>query len=129
MALLVDSSVWIDYFNDIRNAQTDYLDQALGSLEMVTGDLIVAEVLQGFRTDTEFHLAKNALLQFPVLTMVGPDVAFESASFPPVAQERNHDPKNNRLSNCNLFGLTLLHRDSHFDPFERYLGLKVAKVL
>lgn len=51
--LLVDSSVWVDYFNGRRTRETDYLDGSLGVQPVAVGDLILAEVLQGFRDDAE----------------------------------------------------------------------------
>jgi len=53
--VLVDSSVWIDFFNGTNNAETDKLDEILGLEEIVTGDLILAEVLQGFRSDADYN--------------------------------------------------------------------------
>ncbi len=52
--ILVDSSVWIDFFNGIENAETDKLNEVLGLEEVVIGDIILVEVLQGFRSDTDY---------------------------------------------------------------------------
>lgn len=79
MTILVDSSVWIDYFNGTPTAETDYLDQILGWRDIVVGDLILAEVLQGFRQEKEFYRARNALLKFRVASMVGTEIALQSA--------------------------------------------------
>ncbi|MCB9006904.1 MAG: PIN domain nuclease [Ardenticatenaceae bacterium] len=79
MSLLVDSSVWIDYFNGTITPQTDFLDAALGEQEIIVGDLILAEVLQGFRQQHEFELAQTALLSFSVVPIVGQKVAIQSA--------------------------------------------------
>jgi hypothetical protein len=49
--ILVDSSVWIDYFNGNKTAQTDWLDASLGNRPVIMGDLIIREVLQGFHND------------------------------------------------------------------------------
>ena len=59
MSLLVDSSVWIDYFNGTITPQTDFLDAALGEQEIIVGDLILAEVLQGFHQQHEFEQAQK----------------------------------------------------------------------
>ena len=59
--ILVDSSVWINYFNGISNWQTDLLDNYLSNTLIVIGDLILTEVLQGFRSNTDFETAKNFL--------------------------------------------------------------------
>lgn len=79
MSLLVDSSVWIDYFNGTITPQTDFLDAALGEQEIIVGDLILAEVLQGFRQQHEFEQAQTALLSFSVVPIVGQKVAIQSA--------------------------------------------------
>ncbi|MCA9943815.1 MAG: PIN domain nuclease [Anaerolineales bacterium] len=79
MSLLVDSSVWIDYFNGTITPQTDFLDAALGEQEIIVGDLILAEVLQGFRQQHEFEQAQTALLSFTIVPIVGQKVAIQSA--------------------------------------------------
>ena len=130
MALLVDSSVWIDYFNGITSPQTDYLEQSLGQIEIVVGDLILAEVLQGFRRRHDFTLAREALLRFLVLEMVGAEIAIKSA-------ENYHTLRTNGITIrktidcliatfCIETGLDLLHSDRDFDPFEVHLGLMVV---
>ena len=57
--ILVDSSVFIDYFNGKNNRQTDELNAMLGNELVITGDYILAEVLQGFRNDKDFKTAKE----------------------------------------------------------------------
>ena len=79
MSLLVDSSVWIDYFNGTITPQTDFLDAALGEQEIIVGDLILAEVLQGFHQQHEFEQAQTALLSFTIVPIVGQKVAIQSA--------------------------------------------------
>ena len=63
--LLVDSSVWIDYFNGTITPQTNHLDTILGIDEIVIGDLILAEVLQGFRLDKDYEAAKKGHVCVP----------------------------------------------------------------
>ena len=62
--LIVDSTVWIDYFNGLENPQTDYLDQIVERTPILVGDLILAEVLQGFRDDSDFEEARRALSKY-----------------------------------------------------------------
>jgi predicted nucleic acid-binding protein len=69
--IVVDSSVWIDYFNGKKTRQTDWLDSALGSIPVIMGDLILTEVLQGFQNNKEFRVAKDLLLSMPFMPMVG----------------------------------------------------------
>ena len=73
--ILVDSSVWIDFFNGIPSPETDRLDGLLGQDLAATGDLILVEVLQGFRNDPDFRAAKRALSMLPSFDLLGRDRA------------------------------------------------------
>ena len=64
--ILVDSSVWINYFNGQKSSETDLLDELLASDAVCLGDIILSEVLQGFRSDTEYRQAKNLLGALPI---------------------------------------------------------------
>jgi hypothetical protein len=77
--IVVDSTVWIDYFNGVVTWQTDRLDQLLQADEVLMGDLIFTEVLQGFRDDGDFAAARSALEKLPMEDMVGPGIALASA--------------------------------------------------
>ena len=77
--ILIDSSVWIDYFNGNKTAQTDWLDSLLGNTPIIIGDLILTEVLQGFQHDKDFKIARNLLLRIPFMSMGGQALALESA--------------------------------------------------
>ena len=77
--ILVDSSVWIGYFNGDRTRETDLLDAYLGVEPLLTGDLILTEVLQGFRDNRDFRRAKADLETLAFQPMVGRDVAIASA--------------------------------------------------
>ncbi len=59
--IVVDSSVWIDYFNGKITPKTNWLDSALGNQPILIGDLILTEVLQGFQSDKDFNKAKSLL--------------------------------------------------------------------
>ena len=78
--IVVDSSVWIDYFNGVGTRETALLDSILGLEPVVIGDLILAEVLQGFRTDRDMRRARAALDALIFEPMVGRDIALASAS-------------------------------------------------
>ena len=58
--IVVDSSIWIDYFNGTTNKKTDWLDDALGLEPIIMGDIILAEVLQGFQSEKDFKTANKA---------------------------------------------------------------------
>ena len=69
--ILVDSSVWIDFFNGRLTRETDELDRLLGREVLLTGDLILAEVLQGFRRDADFRRAQALLGRLAYADMLG----------------------------------------------------------
>ncbi len=131
MSLLVDSSVWIDYFNGAVTLQTNHLDDVLGRELIVTGDLIIAEVLQGFRLDKDYKLARNALLKLPVFEMVGPHIAEKSAVNYRILRKSGIAVRKTIdcliATFCIENDLTLLHSDRDFDSFEQHLGLQVRR--
>ena len=78
--ILVDSSVWIDYFNGRACAETDRLHDLLGRDLVLTGDLILTEVLQGFRSDADFRTASQLLGQLAYSDLGGREVALAAAN-------------------------------------------------
>jgi len=77
--ILVDSSVWINYFNGISTWQTDLLDHYLSNTPVIIGDLILTEVLRGFRSNTDFEKARNFLSALLFRQIGGYNVAIQSA--------------------------------------------------
>lgn len=129
---IVDSSVWIDYFNGILTPETDCLDAALGHQELGLGDIILCEVLQGFRNDRDFEQAKAALLKFPVLPVGGRELALQSAANYRALRRRGVTVR--KTIDCLIAtfviegGYLLLYSDRDFDPFAAHLGLQVVAV-
>ena len=78
--IMVDSSVWIDFFNGIETNEVNKLDEMLGLEEIATGDLIIAEVLQGFREDKDYKVAKDVLTSLTVFELLGENIAIKSAN-------------------------------------------------
>jgi predicted nucleic acid-binding protein len=130
--ILVDSSVWIDYFNGKKTAKTDWLDSSLGNIPIIIGDLILTEVLQGFQNEKEFKLAKDLLLRFPFMPMGGQELAIESAinyrflRKQGVTVRKTIDVMIGTF--CIHFNLPLLHDDRDFDPISKFLRLKTIDV-
>ncbi len=128
--ILVDTSVWVDYFNGRITAETTLLDQILGQEEILVGDIILAEVLQGFRQDEDFDAALNALLKFRQAGMLSTELAVRSARN--YRQLRKAGITIRRTLDCVIAtycienGVELLHADRDFDPFESQLGLMVT---
>lgn len=129
---IVDSSVWIDYFNGKITPHTDALDRALGQRELALGDIILTEVLQGFRRDEDFAQARHALLRLPVLEMGGTEMALNSVANYRYLRQQGLTVR--KTIDCLIATFViqhhfeLLHDDRDFEPFERLLGLQSVKV-
>lgn len=129
MDLLVDSSAWIDYFNGSPTPEAEFLDRSLGRRSIVVGDLILAEVLQGFGREADYRAAREALLRFPIVELCGTEVALASAVNYRRLRERGVTVRKTIdcliASSCLHRGFALLHADRDFDSFEQHLGLVV----
>ena len=129
--ILVDSSVWIDYFNGVANAQTDRLDALLGQENILMGDIIMAEVLQGFASDTDFKRAQNLLALLPFREMLGREVALQTArNYRALRKQGVTVRKTVDVmigTFCILNNIPLLHKDRDFDPMEKWMGLMVVR--
>jgi len=129
--ILVDSSVWIDYFNGNKTSQTNWLDSSLGNTPIIIGDLILTEVLQGFQSDKDFKTASDLLLRIPVMPMVGYDIALESATNYRLLRKKGITVRKTIDviigTFCIHYQLSLLHDDRDFDPIVKLLGLKIIK--
>jgi hypothetical protein len=77
--ILVDSSVWIDYFCGAITRQTETLDALLGVEPVATGDLILTEVLQGFIGDRDFQQAKRLMTALVLVDLAGKAIAVKAA--------------------------------------------------
>lgn len=129
--ILVDSSVWIGYFNGIINPQTDWLDSALGKKIIIVGDIILAEVLQGFKSDRDFNKAKELLSNFRFTEMLGQELAIESAKNYRILRKKGvtvHKTIDVIIGTfCIHHNISLLHDDQDFDPLTKHLGLQAVK--
>ena len=77
--IVVDSSVWVDYFNGQHTPETDHLDALPGNDAVATGDSILTEVLRGFRDDPDFEAARRAMSDLACFDMPGCDRAERAA--------------------------------------------------
>ena len=73
--VLVDSSVWVEYFNGIASRETDLLDELLGRELLLTGDIILAEVLGGFDAQADYQRARRLMNALAYEDMLGREVA------------------------------------------------------
>jgi predicted nucleic acid-binding protein len=77
--ILVNSSVWIDYFRGTVTPQTNRLDALLGNEPVAIGDLILADLLQGFMNDRDFNQALRLLTALQWVNLGGQDMAIQAA--------------------------------------------------
>ena len=127
--ILVDSTVWIDFFNGRITPQTDYLADMIANQPILVGDIILGEVLQGFKNEMHFEKALHALVRFQQISLVTPELAVQSA--------RNYRALRTigitvrKTIDCFIATFCIvkehdfLHSDKDFDSFEQHLGLRV----
>jgi len=129
--ILVDSSVRIDYFNGKINPQTDWLDSALGREIIIVGDLILVEVLQDFKSDRAFHQAKELLLNFQFVEMLGQMLAIKSAENYRFLRKKGVFVRKTFDviigTFCIHHNISLLYDDQDFDPLTKFLKLSAIK--
>ena len=126
--IVVDSSVWIDWFNGTNTRQTALLDDILGAEPVIVGDLILAEVLQGFRDDRDFRRARTAFDTLIFAPMVGRDIALASARNFRILRARGVTVRKTVdmliATFCIVNGHALLHADRDFEAIAAGLGLQ-----
>ncbi len=128
--ILVDSSVWIDYFNGSITPQTEKLDQWLGREPLAIGDLILTEVLQGFDDERDFNQARKLLTSLTVVELGGTDIAIQAARNFRALRKLGVTVRKTIdtviATGCIESRFDLLHSDRDFDAFVEHLGLHIA---
>ncbi|MBU0472721.1 MAG: PIN domain nuclease [Bacteroidetes bacterium] len=128
--IFVDSTVIIDYFNGVDNWQVDKLDSILGREVVVIGDFILTEVLQGFKSDSDYQKAKLILNEFPILNILGEEMAIKSADNFRFLRKNGITIRKTIdviiATFCIENNLELLHNDRDFEPFVELLNLKTV---
>ena len=129
--ILVDSSVWIDFFKGRQSGQTERLDSLLDSNELAIGDLIFTEVLQGCRIEKEFNQVRHLLGRLKLVVLGGSDIAVSAAKNYVKLRQLGVTVRGTIdviiATRCLADGVQLLHSDKDFDAFEAHLGLQVVK--
>lgn len=128
--VLVDSSVWIDYFKNTPTPQVEYLDSLFGKRRIAVGDLIFAEVLQGVRDLKEYNLVRKTFSGFDQVELVGFDIAIKAANNFRFLRAKGITIRKTIdtliATKCIEAGIALLHDDLDFPPFVEHLGLMDA---
>ena len=128
--ILVDSSVWIDLLNDVVTEQVRRLRALLPTTPLLIGDLILCEVLQGFRIEAEAKLVERSLSRFEAVSLIDPELAVKAAANYRFLRRRGITVRKTIdviiATYCIQRGHSLLHSDRDFAPMERLLGLQTA---
>jgi predicted nucleic acid-binding protein len=127
--VIVDSSVWFDYFAGAANAQTEWLDVQAGKQRLGLTDLILCEILRGARSDSEFRVLNEEMLKYEIFSTGGRAMAIAASENYCLLRKQGFTPHKTIdcwiATFCLREGHSLLHRDRDFDSFEKYLALCV----
>jgi len=125
--ILVDTSVWIDYFNGIQSKETDALDTALIDGTVAIGDLILLEILQGFRSDKDYNKAKKMLTTLDQYELFGHSMVIKCASHYRTLRKKGITVRKTTdiiiASFCIENKIPLLFSDRDFLPLVKHLNL------
>lgn len=126
MPVLVDASVWIDYFAGRFTPQTRWLDEALGREPLAVADLSVGEILRGFSGEADQRKVREALQRFTVYSVGGLDMVLKGAEHNRLLRAQG-EPVPGLVASliaafCIRWDLPLLHSDPAYEPYERRLG-------
>ncbi len=128
--IMVDSSVWIDYFNGVNNLEVQYLDSILGNQVVVIGDLILTEVLQGFRSNKDYKNAKLLFSSVPTYQLSNKKIALKSADNYRILRKQGITIRKTIdtiiATYCIESSTPLLFSDKDFNPFVKHLKLKTV---
>jgi predicted nucleic acid-binding protein len=128
--VIVDTTVWVDYFRGVRNAETDWLDIELDRQRLGLTDIILCEVLQGVHDDSAAADVERRLRKLETFETGGVELATEAARNYRVLRARGRTVRKTIdcliATFCIRSGHSLLHRDRDFDPFETYVDLSVV---
>ena len=128
--IVVDTSVWIDYFNGHNTLETATLDLALGEEAVAIGDLILVEIFQGFRSDKDYKTAKKHLSTLQQFNMLGLEIAIKAADNYRKIRKKGLTVRKTAdviiATFCIENRLPLLFTDKDFLPFVEYLRLRTV---
>lgn len=126
---IVDTTVWIDYVRGTSNLQTEWLDSEFSHKAVGLTDLILCELLQGIRSDSQVRRVQREIRRFELFSTGGEELATASAANYRSLRRRGITVRTTVgcliATFCVMNGFSLLHRDRDFDPFEKHLGLRV----
>ena len=128
--LVVDSSVWIDFFNDVDHPSVEQLARLLasGDLPIIVPDLVLFEVLRGFRSERDYRSAKALMESLHLEDTGGVALVLEAARHYRSLRAAGITMRSAVdvliATFCIERDYVLLHRDRDFDVFEQLRGLR-----
>ncbi len=130
MKILVDTSVWIDFFNGVSSAPRVCLRKLLEAEEEVCiSGYILVETLQGFKDDSEFEAVRTHLLHLPILDLTAPELYISAAQLYRTCRKRGITIR--KTADCLIaqtaieHEVSLLHNDKDFDKIASASGLQI----
>jgi len=128
--VIVDTSVWVDYFNGRENTESDWLELHVDQQRLGLTTIILTEILQGLSDEKTAALVEAELLQFEIFDASSRALAVQAAKNYRALRRRGKTPRKTIdvliATFCIQGRHSLLHRDRDFDPFEEHLGLTVV---
>jgi predicted nucleic acid-binding protein len=128
--IVVDSSVWIDFFNGVSSPEVERLDGLLGVTPLAIGDLILVEVMQGFRNERDVATARQLFRSLALLPMLSGSNAWKAAENYRQLRSRGITVRKTIdgiiATACIEANLPLLFSDRDFVPYVEHLGLEAA---
>ncbi len=129
--IVVDTSVWIDFFNEQTNRQVNDLIKLLNTDTLFILPVVLQEVLQGFNNNKSLQIAKDCMLGLQFITYDNYQAAIGAAS---LYQTIRGKGETIRKSNdcliawlCINFSFSLLHKDRDFEKIAVHSDLKLFK--
>lgn len=130
--IVVDTTVWIDYYADRDTPQVAHLAACLdnGAEDLALTDIILTEILQGLRTEQEVRRVDDRMSVFDVLRLREPADFRRAAALYRSARRKGVTIR--RTSDCLIAAVCvreqvpLLHADSDFDNLARVTDLDVV---
>lgn len=128
--IVVDSSVWINFFNGVSTPEVDRLDALLGVTPLAIGDLILVEVLQGFRNERDVATARQLFLSLALLPLLEGSNPWKAADNYRQLRRKGITVRKTIdgiiATACIEANLPLLFSDRDFMPYVEHLGLVAA---
>lgn len=128
--LVVDSSVWVDFFNDADHPAVELLQHLLdhGEVRIIVPDLVLFEVLRGFRLESDLRQARRLLESLSIEPTGDADLALAAVQHYRSLRAHGFTVRSAIdvlvAAFCIENDYALLHRDRDFDAFEALRGLR-----